>query len=67
MKRYYYAIIERSYDFCVLETGCGTHEQAWDKANKLNKKYPDIIADYDVLIFETEIERLEFIRESTKA
>lgn len=62
----YYAIIERSYDFCVLETGLGNEESAWNKANTLYEKHPDIVEDYDVLFFTTERERLEFIREQTK-
>lgn len=62
----YYAIIERSYDFCVLGTGFGNEESAWKRANNLYKKYPDIIEDYDVLFFNTERERLVFIREQTK-
>ena len=62
---YYYAILERSNQFCVLETGYGTEKQAWDKANKLGEKYPEYIKDYDVLFFYTEKERVSYITEST--
>ena len=60
MERYYYAIIERSYNFCVLETGWGEHERAWERANRLQAKYPNY--DVDVLVFVTEQERIEYIR-----
>jgi len=50
----------------MLETGFGELQSAWDKANKLQEKYPDLIEDIDVLIFNTEKERVAYIRDNTK-
>lgn len=63
---YFYAIIERSFNFCVVSTGFGTHEKAWEKANGLQTKYPETMVDCDVLLFNTEAERVNYIREQTK-
>lgn len=66
MKNIYYAIIERSNRFCVLKTGYGSEKQAWDNANNLNTKYPEIVKDYDVLYFDTEKDMLEYFIDSAK-
>jgi|GEM_PF-3367807 len=58
---YYYAIIERSYHLCVLETGFGSSEYAWTRANKLHASYPVVIKDYDVMLFASESERVMFL------
>lgn len=63
---YFYAIIERSFNFCVLKTGFGELQSAWDEANRLQKQYPDLIEDADVLVFNTEKEQLEYLRNNTK-
>jgi hypothetical protein len=64
--KYYYVILERSNQFCVLETGYSTEQIAWDVANKLGEKYPEYIKDYDILFFNTEKERVSYITESTQ-
>ena len=63
MERYYYAIIERSYNFCVLETGYDTHEKAWVMANLIQEDYPEW--DIDVLVFNSRKERIEYIRQNS--
>ena len=55
---YYYAIIERSFHFTVLETGFGSPAYAWERANKLHASYSVVIQDYDVLLFASEAERI---------
>jgi len=57
---YYYAIIERSYCLCVLETGFSSSECAWAKANKLHERFPSVVKGYDVLLFESESARIMF-------
>ena len=58
---YFYAITERSYHFCVLETGFGSSAHAWMRANRLHASYSSVIRDYDVLLFESEAKRIMFL------
>lgn len=66
MKKWFYAIIERSDLFCLLETGYGSEAAAWGSANQLARQYPDLVQDYDVLYFSTEKERIVFIKNQSK-